>query len=138
MFSAIRSSHRPTTLITRVTAALPDLPHRSSRRPTMLITRVTAAVPDLRHPRGKRHRRVGAVAIVSAVAGLVAVLIGTAAVIFRKKPTSSMSRGDEGEEQTPAGSERTLASVVRAAEHKLASIVSHDGGEEKTPAAAGK
>jgi hypothetical protein len=61
MLSAVRSSHRPTPLITRVTAALPDLPH----------------------PHRKPQRHVGA-AIVKAVAGLAAVLIA-AAVIFRDK-----------------------------------------------------
>jgi hypothetical protein len=83
MFSASRSSHRPTTLMHRATAALPDLPR----------------------PYRKQHRRVGAAAIVRAVAGLVVVLIGTAAVIFRGK---------------------------------LASIVSHDGGEEQAPEAASR
>jgi hypothetical protein len=48
MFGAIRSWHRPTTLITRVTAGL----------------------PALAHPHRKRRRRVGAAAIVRATAGL--------------------------------------------------------------------
>jgi hypothetical protein len=154
MFSAIRSSHRPRTLITRVTAAVPDLPHRSSHRPTMLITRVTAALPDLPHPHRKRRRRVGTAAIVSAVAGLMGVLVATAALISRKKRISSVSRGDGGGERTPDAakvsrgvgggeqardaSEHKLASVVRAAEQKLASIVSHDGGESQAPETAGR
>jgi hypothetical protein len=81
MFSAIRSLHRPTTPIARMTAALPDLPHLHR----------------------KRRRRVGTAAIVRAVAGLVAVLIGTAAVILRDKLASLVSRGDGGEEQAPDG-----------------------------------
>jgi hypothetical protein len=71
MLSAIRSRHRPTTPITRVTAALPDLPH----------------------PHFKRHRRVGTAAILRAVVGLMAVLIGTAAVVLRNKMTSIVSGG---------------------------------------------
>jgi hypothetical protein len=63
MFSAIRSSHRSASLITRVTGALPHLPR----------------------PQRKRNRRVGAAAIVSAVAALVALLIGIAAVMFRAR-----------------------------------------------------
>jgi hypothetical protein len=140
-FSAIRSSHRPKTLLHRVTAALPDLPH---------------------------PRRVGAATIVSAVTGLVAVLIGIAAVIFRDKLISIVRRGDGGEEEAPDAAEvsrgdggeeqapdaaevsrgreeqapdaagHKLASMVRAAEHRLASIVSHDGGEEQAPGAEGK
>jgi hypothetical protein len=79
MFSAIRSSHRRTTPITRATAAL-------------------LAVP---HPHRKRHLHVGTPAIVRAVAGLVAVLIGTAAVIFRDKLASIVNHGDAGDEQAP-------------------------------------
>jgi hypothetical protein len=132
MFGAIRSPHRRTTLMHRVTDALPDLPHAHR----------------------KRHRRMGAAAIVGAVAGLVVVIIGTAAVIFRKKPISRVSRGDGGGEQAldaaeasrgaggrrqaPDASEHKLASVVKAAEQKLASIVSHDGGKEQAPEAAGR
>jgi hypothetical protein len=154
MFSAIRSSHRPASLITRVTAALPHLPHRSSHWGTSLISRVTAALRDLPHPHRKRHRRVGAAAMVRAVAGLVGVLIGTAAVIFRGKLMSigrrrnggkeqaadvaEVSRGDGGEEQAPDAAEHKLTSIVRAAEHKLASIVSHDGGDEQAPNAAAR
>jgi hypothetical protein len=63
MLIAIRSGHRPATPISRVAAALPDVPH----------------------PHRKQHRRVGAAAIISAVAGLVAVLIGSAAVLMRAK-----------------------------------------------------
>jgi hypothetical protein len=73
MFGAIRSSHGPATPITRVTDALPALPHRHR----------------------KRHRHVGATAIVSAVAGLLVVLIGTAAVMSRDKLASIVSRGDQ-------------------------------------------
>jgi hypothetical protein len=79
MFSAIRSSPRPTTPINRVTALLPDLPHLHR----------------------KRHRRMGGTAIVSAVAGLAVVLIGTAAVIFRAKLASVVSHGHAGEQQPP-------------------------------------
>jgi hypothetical protein len=81
MFSAIRSWHRPTTPITRVTAALPDLPH----------------------PHRTRHRRVGAV---RAGAALVAALIGTAAVILRDKLASIVRRGDGGEAQAPDAAEK--------------------------------
>jgi hypothetical protein len=63
MLIAIRSGHRPATPISRVAAALPDVPH----------------------PHRKQHRRVGAAAIISAVAVLVAVLIGSAAVLMRAK-----------------------------------------------------
>jgi heme A synthase len=77
MLTAIRSSHRRTTPITRVTAALAALPH----------------------PHRKRQHHAGAAAIVSAVVGLVAVLIGTAAVMSREKLASIVSRGDRGEEQ---------------------------------------
>jgi hypothetical protein len=83
MLSAIRSSHRPKTPITRVTDAL-------------------LAVP---HPHRKRHRHVGAAAIVSAVAGLVAVLVGTAAVIFRDKLASIVSHGDGSEKHAPDAAE---------------------------------
>jgi hypothetical protein len=81
MFTALRSSHRPTP-----------------------IARVTATLPALPHPHKKRHRHAGAAAIVSAIAvsavvGLVAVLIGTAAVMSRDKLASIVSRGDRGEEQ---------------------------------------
>jgi hypothetical protein len=151
MFSAIGSRHRPTTLIDRVSATLPDLRRRSSDRPTTLIRRVTAALPDLPRPRRKRHRRVGAAAIaLRAIAGLVVVLVATA-VIFRKELISivrrgdgatpdaaGVGRGDGGEQQAPDASKHKLASAVRAAEQKLASIVSHDGGEEKAPVATGR
>jgi hypothetical protein len=149
MFSAIGSRHRPTTLIDRVSATLPDLPRRSSDRPTTLIHRVTAALPDLPRPRRKRHRRATAIAL-RAVAGLVVVLVATA-VIFRKELISivrrgdgatpdaaGVGRGDGGEQQAPDASKHKLASAVRAAEQKLASIVSHDGGEEKAPVATGR
>ena len=65
MLSAIRPSHRHMTPMTRVTDALPDLPH----------------------PHLKRHRRVGAAVITRAVVGLLALLIGTAVVILRNKLT---------------------------------------------------
>jgi hypothetical protein len=84
MFSAIRSLHRPTTPIARVTAALRDLPH---------VHR-------------KRRGRVGAAAILRAVAGVVAVLIGTAAFILRDKLASMLSRGDGDEEQPPGAAEQ--------------------------------
>jgi hypothetical protein len=101
---------------------------RSTRRPTTLVTRVSAALPDLPRPHRKRHRRMGAAAIVKAVGGLLVVLIVTAAVIFRDKLMSIVSRGDGGEEQAPD-----------AAEHKLASIVGRgDGSEEHAPDVAHK
>jgi|ERR1700756_1400036 hypothetical protein len=104
MLSAIRSTHRPATPITRVVAALPDLPHLHR----------------------KRHRRRGAAAIVTAVAGLLVVLISTAAVIFRDKLMSIVRRGDGGEAQAPD-----------AAEHKLAPTVDGgDGKKEHTPGIA--
>jgi hypothetical protein len=87
MFRAIRSSHSP------------------SHSPTTLMTRVIAALPDLPHPHRKRHRRMGAAAIVRAVAGLVGVLVGIAAVVFRNKLVAIVSRGHGGEEEqaVPAG-----------------------------------
>ena len=127
MFSAIRSSRRPATPLTRVTAALPGLPH--SRR--------------------KAHRRVGPAAIVRAVAGLVVVLIGTAAVIFRDKLASIVSRGDRGEEQVLGAEEHKPASIANrgdgsekqaraGAKHRLASFASRgNGGAEQAPAAEG-
>jgi hypothetical protein len=57
----------------------------SLHRPATPISRVAAALPDLPHPHRKRHRRMGTAAIISAVAGLVAVLIGTTAVLMRAK-----------------------------------------------------
>jgi hypothetical protein len=57
---------------------------RSGQRPATPISRVAAALPDLPHLHRQRHRRVGA-AIISALAVLVAVLIGTAAVLMRAK-----------------------------------------------------
>ncbi|MCW3015219.1 MAG: hypothetical protein JWO02_2311 [Solirubrobacterales bacterium] len=86
MFTSIRSSQRPATPITRVTAALPALPH---------------ALP---HPHRKRRSHVGATAIVSAVAALAAVLVATAAV-FHDKLASIVSRGDAGEDQAPDAGE---------------------------------
>ncbi|MCW3065727.1 MAG: hypothetical protein JWN32_2899 [Solirubrobacterales bacterium] len=83
MLSAIRSSHRRKPPITRVTDAL-------------------LAVP---HPHRKRHRHAGAAAIVAAVAGLVTVLIGTAAVIFRDKLASIVSHGDGVENHVPDAGE---------------------------------
>ena len=71
MLSAIRSSHRPATLITRVTALLADLPY----------------------PHRKRNRRVGAATFERAVAALVAMLIGAAAFMFRGKLASIVSHG---------------------------------------------
>jgi hypothetical protein len=82
MFSAIRTSKRRMPLMTRVTAALPDLPHDR-----------------------KRRRRPSAAVIVSAVAAVVAVLIGVAAVIFRDKVASIVSRGDKGEEPGPVAAQ---------------------------------
>jgi hypothetical protein len=96
MFSPTQSSHRP-RLITRAAAALPDLHHHSSNGHTTLIARVTRALPDVPHPH-KKHRHAGAAAIMRAVAGLVGVLIGTGAVIFRNKLASLVSRGKRGEE----------------------------------------
>jgi hypothetical protein len=58
---------------------------RSGQRPATPISRVAAALPDLPHLHRQRHRRVGAAAIISALAVLVAVLIGTAAVLMRAK-----------------------------------------------------
>lgn len=111
MLSAIRSTHRPTTLVARVTTALPDLPHRHR----------------------KRHSHLGAPAIVTAVAGLLVALIATAAVIFRDKLTSIVSRGEEGEAEAPDTAEHKLASIMS----QLTSIVSRaNGGEEQVPAAA--
>jgi hypothetical protein len=92
MFSAIRSLHRPATLITRVTGALPDLPH---------------------HHRS-RHRRVSAALIGKAVAALAVVLIGSAAVMFRGKLASRVCRGDGGEEQAPAAEEQGPAAQEQA------------------------
>jgi hypothetical protein len=112
MFSAIRSSHRPTTPIARVTAALPDLPHRHRKRQRRVgassaIVRavgtcVTAALPDRPQPQRQRRRRVGAAAIVRAGAGLLAVLIGTAASRLRDKLASIVSRGDGGRQAPDA------------------------------------
>jgi hypothetical protein len=96
VFSAIRPSKRPTSLVTRVTAGLPDMPHYR-----------------------KRQSRPGAAVIATAVAGLVAVLMGVAAVIFRDKLASIVSRGDGGEEQAP----------VAAQAHA-------DGSEAEAPVAA--
>jgi hypothetical protein len=131
MFSAIRSLHRPTTPIARVTAALPDLPrlHRKRRRRVgaaaivravaglvaVLIERKrrrrASAAAIVRAVAGlvavlverKRRRRAGGGAIVKVVAGLAAVLIGTAAVILRDKLASIVRRGGAGEEQAPNG-----------------------------------
>jgi predicted benzoate:H+ symporter BenE len=58
---------------------------RSGHRSATPISRVTAALPDLPHPHRKRQRRVGAAPIMGAVAVLVAVLTGTAAVLMRAK-----------------------------------------------------
>jgi hypothetical protein len=131
MFSAIRSLHRPTTPIARVTAALPDLPHvHSKRRRRVAAAAIVRAVAGLvavlvdRKPRRragsaaivravaglvavlverKQRHRARSAATMRAVAGLVAVLIGTAAVILRDKLASIVSRGDGGEEQAPDG-----------------------------------
>jgi hypothetical protein len=48
---------------------------------------------------------------VTAVAGLLVVLIATAAVIFRDKLASIVSRGDEGEGQASDAGEFELAST---------------------------
>jgi hypothetical protein len=77
MFNAVRSSHRRTTPIARLTSALPARPHSHK----------------------KRQLPVDPGAIVRA--GLVAVPIATGAVIFRDKLASIVSRGDDGEEQAP-------------------------------------
>lgn len=100
MLSSIRSAHRSTTPITRVASALPALPH----------------------PHRKRRRRVGAAAILRAVAGLVAVLVGTAAVMFRDRLTSMVTRGQDGEE--PA-SDQQAANGSRG-----------DGGQDPAPDAS--
>jgi hypothetical protein len=106
MFSAIRSLHRPTTPIARVTAALPDLPrlHRKRRRRVgaAAIVRAVAGLVAVLIER-KRRRRASTPAMMRAIAGLVSVLIGTAAVILRNKLASIVSRGDGGEEQAPDG-----------------------------------
>jgi hypothetical protein len=81
MFSAIRSTHRPTTPVARLTAALPAVPHSHK----------------------KRHLPEGAAPIVRA--GLVAVPIGATAVIFRHKLASIVTNGDGATEQTPDAGE---------------------------------
>jgi hypothetical protein len=84
MFSAIRFTHRRKTPIARLTGALPALPHLHK----------------------SRHLHVGAAAIVRA--GLVAMLIATAGIIFRGKLASiaRRSNGGEGaEEQAPEAGE---------------------------------
>jgi predicted benzoate:H+ symporter BenE len=70
MFSAIQPWHRPTTPMTRMSAAMADLPL----------------------PHRKRHRRMGPAAMVSGFAGLVVALMGAAAVIFRDKLSSMMGK----------------------------------------------
>jgi hypothetical protein len=122
---------------------------RSSRRPATPLTRVTAALPGLRHSHQKAHRRVGPAAITRAVAGLVVVLIGTAVVIFRDKLASIVSRGHRGEEQVLGAEEHKPASIASSgdgsekqasagAEQRLASIASRgNGGAEQSPAAEG-
>jgi hypothetical protein len=67
---------------------------------------VTAALPDLPDAHPTRHRRVGAVGIMRAAAGLVAVLIGTAALALREKLASFVSRGDGSEQRAPDAVER--------------------------------
>jgi hypothetical protein len=123
MFSAIRSLHRPTTPIARVTAALPDLPHvhRKRRRGAgaAAIVRAVAGLVAVLIER-KRRRRARGAAIMRAVAGLVAVLIGTAAVILRGKLASIVRRGGGGEEQasdgtlTPDASEAESSGPLRS------------------------
>lgn len=72
---------------------------RSSKPPPTPITRVTDALRDLPLPHTKPQRRVDPAVIVGAVAGLVALLMGIAAFIFRDKLASFVSRGDVGEAQ---------------------------------------
>jgi hypothetical protein len=47
------------------------------------MSRVIAALPHLPLPHTKRHRRMSAGAIVRPLAGLMVLLIGTAAVVMR-------------------------------------------------------
>jgi hypothetical protein len=101
---------------------------RSPQRPTTLMTRVTAALPALPGPHKKRRRRVTTAPVVSAAAGLVVVLVGIAALVFRKSLLPAGSRGDGGEEQ-----------ASDATEHELASSVNSDGGDkQQAPVPTGK
>jgi hypothetical protein len=101
---------------------------RSSQRPTTLMTRVTAALPTLPGPHKKRRRRLATAPIVSAAAGLVAVLVAIAAVVFRNRLVGAGSDGDGGEEQAPNATERELASSV-----------SNGGGDkQQAPVPSGK
>jgi hypothetical protein len=70
MFSAIQPWHRSTTPMTRMSAAMADLPL----------------------PHRRRHRRVGPAAMASGLAGLVVALMGAVAVIFRDKLASIMGK----------------------------------------------
>jgi hypothetical protein len=92
------------------------------------MTRVTAALPALPGPHRKRRRRVATAPIVSAAAGLVAVLVGIAAVVFRNRPVAAGSHGDGGEEQASGATERELAS----------SVSNGDGDKQQAPVPSGK
>ncbi|MEA2303116.1 MAG: hypothetical protein QOH43_396 [Solirubrobacteraceae bacterium] len=78
---------------------------RPWHRSTAPMSRVIAALPHLPLPHTKRHRRMSAGAIVRPLAGLMVLLIGTAAVVMRDKLASIVSRGDAGEKQAPDAAE---------------------------------
>jgi hypothetical protein len=101
---------------------------RSSQRPTTLMTRVTAALPALPGPHRKRRRRVATAPIVGAAAGLVVVLVGIAAVVFRSRLVAAGCHGDGGEEQASDATERELAS----------SVTNGDGDKQQAPVPSGK
>jgi hypothetical protein len=78
--------HRPATPLSRATAALPDLHHMHVHVP---------------HPHlHRRQRRFGTTTMMRAVAGLVAVLVGTGGVILREKLAAMFRRrgGGSGEQ----------------------------------------
>jgi hypothetical protein len=74
---------------------------RSGQRPATPISRVAAALPDLPHLHRQRHRRVGAAAIISALAVLVAGAHRHRRGPDARQAASIMSRGDVGGEQAP-------------------------------------
>ena len=84
--------HRPATPLTRATAALPDLHHMHVPHPHL----------------HRQRRRFGTAAVVRAVAGLLAVLVGTGGVILREKLMSMVRRGRGG-----AGEEAASDSGVK-------------------------
>jgi hypothetical protein len=88
MFREITPWHRHATPLSRAVHAMPAVPH-----------------PHVPH---RKRSRFGTGAVVRAVAGLVAVLIGTGGVILREKLTSMFRRkkhADGGESPADAAEE---------------------------------